>query len=259
MSKLLTASFIVLVLLQCPVFAKPWRGITPLVSTRSEVERVLGNPVRFSNYWGTYYTQTESISILYSNGLQCGAGANSDWNVPEGRVITIMVSPKEIVPITSLKFDESKYQKSTDPHMQSAIHYSNIEEGESFSVVNGEITGFHYTADLTSNHLRCPRKIPELTATPAPIFDNYGDLDRAAEESRLDNFAIELLRTPGAIGHIHSYSNGTIPPTRARERADRAKNYVIRVHRVDPLRVITAYKGKRTDFTIELYITLKTR
>ena len=72
MKRLLTASLIALVVSSTPLSVKPWRGITPLRSTKSDVESVLGKPTRLVNYWATYQTETDVISILYSNGRPCG-------------------------------------------------------------------------------------------------------------------------------------------------------------------------------------------
>ena len=257
MKRLLTVSVIALFCsstLLTPVFAKPWRGITPLVSTRSQVEHVLGPPASFSNHWGTYYIETDSVSILYSNGKPCGAGANSRWKLPKGRVVSITVSPREIVPLSSLKLDELKYKKAADPHIRTAVHYSNFEEGESITVVNGEVSTIFYTADLTTNYPMCPKKDEEPSPPPAPIFDSYGNLDPIDEASRLDNFAIALSQMPGSTGYIYTYCGDEFTPAKARTRAEAAKNYVT-TRGVDPSRLIVVYNGRRTDFTINLYIT----
>ena len=158
MKKLFAAGFLAVIFLCGTAFSKSWRGITPLRTTRPDVERLLGKPVLSSNDSATYYTDVEAVSIRYSNGTPCGTSANSEWNVPAGRVISITVAPKTIIQFSSLNLDESKYRKSSDPHRLSAFEYTNIEEGESITVVNGEVTSFDYTADSASNHLKCKSK-----------------------------------------------------------------------------------------------------
>ena len=154
MNKVFLASCIAVVFMCGSAFSKSWRNITPLSSTRSEVERVLGRPVLSSKHSATYHTNNEAVSIIYSNGLRCAVRANSEWNVPKNRVISITVAPKGIVLFSSLHLDETKYRKSADPHRLSAVEYTNVDEGESITVVNGEVSGFRYTADAASNHLR---------------------------------------------------------------------------------------------------------
>lgn len=176
MSKLFVAGFLAVIFSCGSAYFKSWRGITPLRTTRPEVERLLGKPVLSSNDSATYYTDAEAVSIRYSNGTPCGKSANSEWNVPAGRVISITVSPKTIIQFSSLNLDESKYRKSSDPHRLSAFEYTNIEEGESITVVNGEVTSFDYTADSASNHLKCKSKTNSPATTSSYKLDEYGDL-----------------------------------------------------------------------------------
>jgi hypothetical protein len=155
MKSLLLASLIGVVTSSTLLPVSAWRGITPLKSTRSDVERVLGKPTHIANYWARYRTDAEVISILYSNGQPCGRGLNSEWNVPEWRVISITVAPRSIVLFSSLNIDTSKYRKVFDPHSSNHIEYSNEEEGEWISVAGDEISSFRYTPDRASNHIKC--------------------------------------------------------------------------------------------------------
>lgn len=99
---------------------------------------------------------------------------------------------------SSLNLDESKYRRSSDPHRLSAFEYTNVEDGESITVVNGEVTRFDYTADSGSNHLKCSSKIDRPGSSSSYKLDEYGELQRKDENSRLDNFAITLMQTPGS-------------------------------------------------------------
>lgn len=257
MNKLFAAGFIVVVFLFGSSFAKSWRGITPLRSTRSEVERALGRPVLSSKHTATFHTDNEAVSIIYSDGLRCAAGANSEWNVPEDRVISITVAPKGIVLFPSLQLDESKYEKSPDPHRLSAFEYTNTDEGVSITVVNGEVTAFRYRPDAASNHLKCPTKANKRPTGSAYKLDEFGDLKKLDEESRLDNFAITLMHAPGSRGYIYSYSDDEVSPSEARSRLRRVKNYLITVRRLKPSRVVALYAGARTDFTIQPFVAPK--
>jgi hypothetical protein len=140
LSHLFVAGFLLVIFLCGSAFSKLWRGITPLRATRAEVEGLLGRPILSSNDSATYHTDAEAVSIRYSNGMPCGKNANSEWNVPAGHVIAITVAPKTIIQFSPLNLDESKYRKSPDPHRLNAFEYTNTEEGESITVVNGEVT-----------------------------------------------------------------------------------------------------------------------
>lgn len=241
------------------VCAKPWRNITPLHSTKSDVERVLGKPSQTSNHWSTYQTKTEAVSVLYSNGLPCGSGANSEWQVPKGTVVSITVALKSIVLFSALNVDESKFQKRKDPHMLNAIEYLDMGEGESISVVNGEVSTFEYFGTAADAHLRCS-KVPvsqEPITEPTYRLDVYGKLKRKDEEIRLDNLAITLTQRPSVRGYILVYAGENMSAPRARALAKRARNYLVNVRNIESERVVALYGGKREEFTTELYIVPK--
>ena len=50
------------------VFAKPWRGIVPLISTRADVERLLGKP----NDFGLYELNGEAASVIFRRSIRDG-------------------------------------------------------------------------------------------------------------------------------------------------------------------------------------------
>jgi hypothetical protein len=258
MMKLCT-SLVALTLLSTALSAKPWRGITPLHSKRSDVERIFGKPSKTSHQWSTYQTDTEAVSVLYSNGLPCGSGSNSEWQVPKGTVVSITVALKTIVLFSALTVDESKFQKTSDPHMLSAIEYLNGTEGESISVVNGEVKSFTYFGGAANSHLRCPNVQvgTETIGAPSYRLDVYGNLRRKDEEIRLDNFAIELMRRPEAKGYVFIYSGKDIASSSARRRANRAQNYLVRIRSINPMRLVVLYAGKKSEFAVELYIVPK--
>ena len=79
----------------------------------------------------------------------------------------------------------------------------------------------------------------------------------ADEKARLDNFAIELTQRRGANGYIVVYSGEAISAAQARERAKRAKRYLVRVRRINASRLVTLYGEPIGQFTIELYIVPK--
>jgi hypothetical protein len=143
-----------------PLIAKPWRGITPLRSTRLDVEHLLGAPMDGANHWATYKTETETVSILYSNGLPCGAGANSEWSVPEWIVVSITVAPKTITLFPAVNIDQSKYRVRLDPHRLNGSEYLNEKEGELAYVVNGEVSSFRYWAESGDDKLKCSKNDP---------------------------------------------------------------------------------------------------
>jgi hypothetical protein len=69
-----------------------WHGLRPLHSSKAQVEKLLSKPK--NAHLGLYETDTEVITFWFSSG-RCNK--KNLWNVPEGTVIGILVSPKNFV------------------------------------------------------------------------------------------------------------------------------------------------------------------
>lgn len=63
-------------------------------------------------------------------------------------------------------------------------------------------------------------------APKAYLFDKFGLVTSNDEKARLDSFAIELQRDPGAAGYIVVFGKRGRPPSEAKKRADNAKKYL---------------------------------
>lgn len=238
--------------------AKTWRGLTPLHSTKPDVERILGKPSAERNNWSIYHGEDETISLQFSNGLPCGSGgANSEWKVPKGTVISITVAPKKIIPAAALRIPENKYKKRGDPHKLNHVEYLSEEEGESISIVNGEVSSFTYFPAAADSYRRCPeelRTVKLIENQSAARFDNYGDLRFADEKARLDNFAIELWQKRLAKGYIIVYRRTGQSARIAAVRALQAKKYLISARRIKASRLVILIGQPIGEFTVELYI-----
>jgi hypothetical protein len=116
------------ILLSCylPIVAhgKAWRGIVPLQSKRSDVERVLGEGTR-----GHYQFDDERVHVNYAGEGKCSPVNGCLCLVPQDTVISIYVQPEVKMSFSRLKIDKKKYEKyvsSTDPTVAT---YSNKEQG----------------------------------------------------------------------------------------------------------------------------------
>src|SRR5690349_13702778 len=100
--------------------AQDWRKIAPLISTRSEVEALLGpSDGAFS---AIYQLKEGSLFIEYSSGF-CRPERNGGWNVPVNVVVSVNFSPKHSRRISSLKLDPKKFRKEIDRHVVGVIYY----------------------------------------------------------------------------------------------------------------------------------------
>lgn len=141
--------------------SKGWHGIVPLHSTKSDVERLLGQPNEQGGF--TYDTENERVTIFYSQGT-CLGGV-SRWNVPKDTVVSIVVAPKTSLLLSDLKVDLNRYQKELDAHMEGAAHYINKKDGifiATRTLATDEIVLFiYYQPTPADKSLQCP-------SSPAP-------------------------------------------------------------------------------------------
>ncbi|MCA1614467.1 MAG: hypothetical protein LC800_10115, partial [Acidobacteria bacterium] len=112
--------------------AKGWRGIIPLRSARSDVERLLGAPIR-PGFASLYDTSKAKVSVFYSQG-PCTEGKGG-WKVPLDTVINIAVLPRgrllvsDIKQIADLSLDGRGFTRAPDPRVPGSVNYFNDEAG----------------------------------------------------------------------------------------------------------------------------------
>lgn len=85
-------------------------------------------------------------------------------------------------------------------------------------------------------------------------FDQYGDLKYQDEKARLDNFAIQLINNQGYFGHIVASAGRRTYPNEASDRLTRAKNYLVKVRKIDPNRIIVVDDGYTEELTVTMWI-----
>jgi hypothetical protein len=232
--------------------AKEWRGLKPLHSSRSAVERVLGPA---SGECKCHHeTEAEFVRVEYAKG-PCD-GYPPGWNVPAGTVLSISVRTKAEHRFSDLRLDFSKYVMSMDDTF--TTYYASREEGVQYVVQNERITSVSYIPMTTDQRLRCPGfPAEDGTLTVYPRLDTYPDLSFCDEMARLDNLAIELQNGADWKGYIVVYAGRRARPTEAKKRAERARSYIIRRRGLTPERVVAIDGGYREEFGVELYLIHK--
>jgi len=136
-----------------------WNGITPLKSTRADVEKILGAPVpgSIAKHAAGYRTAAEEVSILYSAG-PCSNKPGHGWNIPELRGIRVTVYPKSLPDFDESKIDLKEFVKHTGTSLSGAAY---MNERACFSIVintwDKVITGYHYFPESKYNHLKCKK------------------------------------------------------------------------------------------------------
>jgi len=147
------------------VSAKPWNGIIPLQSTRTEVEKLLGKPADPEQ--PRYYFPNEIVTIEYSK-YGCGQAPVVKgwptlpvlWNVKPDLVTVISVDLKKPVPLSSLSLDLATFKRVPELHLRRVFRYKNEKDGFAIEVYEDAsiemVRGYLYEPRAEYDHLRCP-------------------------------------------------------------------------------------------------------
>lgn len=243
----------------CLTFATPelresegWKGIVPLHSTRADVERLLGPSEEKCRCF--YTTESEKIFVEYSQS-RC-KGFLTGWNVAADTVLMISVQPNAEVRLSDLSLDLTRFVKTSGTDTP-VMHYTDKEAGIRYTVLeSGIVTSVDYIPKLADYSRRCKGfpSLPDLGHREFNPFDTYSDILLSDERARLDNFSTWLREQPQMKGYILVYAGKDFPSSRAKRRAQRARDYLIRVGRLDPKKIEIIEGGYREQFQIQLYI-----
>jgi len=132
-----------------------WRGIVPLHSKRSEVEKLLGPPSEILTGAVLYRTEDGTVRIAYSKGTPC-ATKDSHWRVPADTVTIIDVTLRPGHLLSKSNLNEAEYTKKSGGHLPEDVYYINEEKGEILRVFNGEILDIQYRPTTRDKDLKCP-------------------------------------------------------------------------------------------------------
>jgi hypothetical protein len=251
----LFVGILLLPLAEGPSMAKPWHGIVPLHSSRSDIYKLLGNPTRMGKYTATFELPNEIVEFIFAKGGSCGTTLIDSWRVARDTVVSIRVIPKK-----ELTFETRKsFVKSQDPTQITVFHYSDLDEGVRYTVENqtkGErVISIDYFAASADRVLSCSAP-PQTESTP--IFEQYGLISPALEKGILDNFAIQLLNDPDLTGKV-ILRRGQYSQKVAAKKLLRIKKYLFKQRGVPANRVSAFELNDGQDFTVELYLLSKTK
>ena len=147
-TQIIRVGLLLLMFLVPTVGAKEWRGITPLKSTRADVERLLGKP----NQLGRYEIQNERVSITYSEGPCNGAFGslakdNCECLVAKDTVLKIAVTFDSSVKVSKLRINKKRYERTAvEPAYQPTATYADFTVGVVYTIRDSEdvVTNIDY-------------------------------------------------------------------------------------------------------------------
>lgn len=147
-------------------FAKEWRGIIPLKSTRADVEKLLGTPSE--DHPARYDLPDEIVYVEYVEHPCNHTNPPGwpvpplGWNVPVNTVIDIVITLKKPIPLNSLTVNLSDFKKVRGDDVPQHSSYNNEEEGFSIEVLedggseNANVWEYIYGPRAKDSYLRCP-------------------------------------------------------------------------------------------------------
>jgi hypothetical protein len=227
--------------------AKNWRGIVPLASTREDVERMLGQPAQKGGGWHFYDLGGEVVVVWFGSG-KCDPWGLL-WDVPAGTVTSVGVLPKRRLKVATLIDPATAKTKSLGRDY--AVH-SDDRAGLTVEAQDGFVAVATYRPGSDDAGRGCPVQYKGYYPHFIEVFDNYGPIPREDEWARLDNFANALWEAPPMRGVLVIYGGRRGRAGEAQARGARAKNYLVRVRKIEPWRITVFDGGHREEPTTEL-------
>jgi hypothetical protein len=157
---------------------KEWRGITPLKSSRVEVENLFGKPDEL----GFYKIDNERAIVFYSDGL-CDDQNKCECAVPKDTVLRVNVTLNNSMKLSAIDLGSGKYTKKKAPYGTQAT-YSDLESGIVYTVDESDRT---ITAiDYWPSAAHCQEILARLSGKKAqnvwrglaPLHSQRGEVER---------------------------------------------------------------------------------
>ncbi len=157
----------------------------------------------------------------------------------------------------------SASNSTAQPEYRWEVSAGTIVSGQATPKITVDVVGLGglvITAKVSVGGLACSAEASRsITLLPEGMvcglaFDQYGDIRFEDEMARLDNFAVQLQNYKTAQGHIFVYAGKQTYKDEAKERLQRAKDYLVNVRGIEPERVITIDGGYRMDFSFTLLV-----
>ena len=199
-TKLTRAGLLFLMFFATTVVGKEWRGLTPLKSTRADVERSLGKP----NELGRYESQNERVIITYSEGPCNGAfggliNANCECLVAKDIVLKIAVTFDSPVKVSKLRIDKKKYERTAvDAAYRPTATYSDFTEGIVYTIRESD------DAVMNIDYFRSAKDCEDVIRGQAPPAANSWQGIVPLRSTRAE---VERLLGPpkSSLGEIYRY------------------------------------------------------
>lgn len=162
MNAVLIIVALVLTLLLGQKEGRVWCSIQPLVTTRAEVDALLGPPTSGTGYILSYDTKDDHITMWFG-GAKPNKSDPCKWKVGENTVFGYVVAPKHKLLVSEVNIDLNKFKKEKDPESDRAFYYYDDVNGTTIStrIRDGEevLESIHRDPKLIERQKHCPPQI----------------------------------------------------------------------------------------------------
>ena len=147
------------------------------------------------------------------------------------------------------------------PKFNWTVSAGKITSGQATSEVSVDAAGNNtitVTVEVTGYAANCPNKASNtliVERITSRKFDEYHELKFNEERLRLDQFAIALHNEPDSKGYIIVYDATGTRKSGARERGERAKNYLVKERGLREVQIVVVNGGHRNKRSVVLFIT----
>lgn len=134
--------------------SEDWKDIVPLRSARSDVRKLLGEPIESKNSFDKFVREDVKINIQYA--VAPCKGAIVGWNVKAGTVLSMLVIPLTTIQFNDLTLESDFVRGAIRDDL--SVEYVNHKKGVKYSVSEfGEITSIYYSPSERNESLRCKK------------------------------------------------------------------------------------------------------
>ena len=137
-----------------------WRGLSPLSSTRMDVERTLGPPDQNrDNEQLTYYLPDVVVYFYFNGNPKCSQKLPyTSWNVKPDTVTEIDVNLRHPPLLEETGIDLTKLKKiKGDFDLVNRYVYLNDDNSFAIEAEGKYVAGYHYRPGIKQKDLRCER------------------------------------------------------------------------------------------------------
>lgn len=262
MIKTILSTLIVIFAAQCLVLAQSnsRNGLTPLRSTRADVEKLFGAPEKCLSGC-EYRTEKERLRVFYAE-RECDDG----WNVPKDTIIEFSVySSDEGKSFDELKLDRNKFSYTINDTMSGT--WTNPDDGLSYYFRNfdNELVSIGYIPKKSDNlNLRCngfPPYAPEGQHYTMEISQFYNPKLGKGENfnetvGRFQNIFVELgnVEKDKYKGYAVIYFDNKLSYRQYQSYLRRIKKYLSKNFKAPYEKFTILEGGLREQSRIEFYI-----